>query len=315
MMQVDKKPKIYIATYSDGAYAQHACVMIRSLVDVASAENEYEVFYFLSDCEEATLKRVKNSVSDLPDNIIVNVVECFFNLPASLKPKKSYMNASIYNKILIYNHLPEIISRIVFIDADILFSRDPIELNNNDLGEHFIGAVRERFYLMPNVDDELCKELKLNSYSEYFNSGVMVIDLKRWHSENISSRALDFAVNSWGKTALHDQDAFNYVIGGAWKPLCPLWNPRALNEIKTSSGETEILSNTEIYNKGLEFIVHFSGHDKPWLYDSIHPKKSIYLKKLKKTNFSDYVFPDRTLKSWIRKKKKIILKLLRSVSQ
>lgn len=216
------------------------------------------------------------------------------------------MNASIYNKILIYDHLPEYVKRVIFIDADIVFSRDPYALYCEDLGDYFIGAVREKFYLIPNIDDGLCKELMLNGYSEYFNSGVMVIELSRWRSEKVCSRALDFATNSRGKTAMHDQDAFNFVISGAWKSISPLWNPRALNEIKNSFGENEILSATEVYDNNLEFIVHFSGYDKPWFYESVHPKKKMYLKALSMTAFSDYNFPDKTLKNWLKKNKRLI---------
>jgi lipopolysaccharide biosynthesis glycosyltransferase len=89
---------------------------------------------------------------------------------------------------------------------------------------------------------------RLNMSGPYFNSGVMVLDLKAIRAERIFAQALRWGLDNPERCQLVDQDALNAVLDGRWQTLDWRWN--ATN-----------------YLSGLmprqPFIRHFAGN-KPW---------------------------------------------------
>jgi lipopolysaccharide biosynthesis glycosyltransferase len=295
------KDPIYLATYADQDYLQHASVMIRSLEDVADRDESYVVYLFCSGLNDSLRERASRTFSAMRSDVTVHMVERDFELPDTLRSKRSHLNATIYNKLRIYEHLPQDLERIVFLDADVVLSRDPAGLYRQPLDGQPMAGVRDKFYLQDDVGPDLREALGLDDYEQYFNSGVLVVDLPKWRAKNIPERALRFAAENWDRTGLHDQDALNAVIAGRWQALSPLWNPRGLNELPGDDGRTEILTNFEIYRRDIQNLIHYSGRNKPWLYRSTHPKKDEYLRVLGLTGFSDYRFPDWDLATAARK--------------
>lgn len=188
-------------------------------------------------------------------------------------------------------------TKLFFFDADIILEKDPAIIFDIDLGDNYVGAVKDQVF--ENFSQEAKNVLGIKAY-QYFNTGVMLVNLIKWRNDEISKRSLDFAFEKWDLTPYHDQDAFNYVIKGNWKEISPLWNPRILNRILIQ-GEEKIYKKMEVYRKDLSFLVHYSGPEKPWLYMSFHPKKNEYLKYLKISEFKDYKFPDYNIKNLIKK--------------
>ncbi|GGW87158.1 glycosyltransferase family 8 protein [Salegentibacter mishustinae] len=290
--------RVNIVTYADGFYIQHACLMLMSLKDVISRDREYDVFVYYSNCDEKLLSKFKNSLGNyLPQNVSYQLIECDFGISDKLKAKSAHLSASIYDKVLIYDRIPSHINKVVFFDADIILEKDPAIIFDIDLGDDYVGAVKDQVF------ENFTKEAKLTleiSANQYFNTGVMLVNLIKWRHDKISKRSLEFALEKWDLTPYHDQDAFNYVIKGNWKEISPLWNPRILNKI-IIKGEEKIYNKMQVYRMNLSYLVHYSGPEKPWLYMSFHPKKNVYLNYLKISEFKDYKFPDYNFKNLIKK--------------
>lgn len=290
--------EINIATYSDGNYMQHVCVMLVSLDAVAKPKNHYNVYLFYSDTNDETISKLQSTVKTFHSNITINYIACNFGIKDKLPVKNKYVNSSIYDKILIYKLLPKFVTKILFIDADYVLLKCPSEIFNINLKDSIVCAVREKLYLRQNPNNDKKEALALENYKQYFNSGFMLINLPLWFSEKISEKALEFAFNSWSKTSLHDQDAINYAIHGRMIPLDARWNPRSLNKIP---GYKNIVTNYFLYRKQEAFAIHFSGVHKPWLYLCFHPARMYYKKFLSKTHFRDYQYPDYNFKNIIKK--------------
>lgn len=293
-----KGDTVNIMTYADGHYIQHACVMLLSLKDVVSSKVQYRIFLFYSDCSAEDLNKVRDTLNaHLGDNVSYKMIACDFGLERKLQAKKTYMKASIYNKVLIYDELPSPINKLVFLDADIVLLQDPASLYNIELGDKILAAVQDPVY--KNFSETAKRTLEITS-EEYFNSGVMVVNLQAWRKNNVSARSLEFCTEKWNLTPLHDQDAFNYVINGNWVELSPLWNPRTKNKIKKNT-EIKILSRKEVYEQNEAYLIHYCGADKPWNYISFHPAGKYYRKYLKLSAFSDYTYPDFNFKNFVKK--------------
>jgi len=290
--------RINIITYADGLYIQHACIMLMSLGDVVSANREYKIFVFHTNCEQKAIDKLRKTLTEfLPKNVSFKLIQCNFNISSQVKSKRKNLNASIYDKVLIYDRVPQDISKVVFFDADIVLLKDPALLFDMDLEGNYVGAVRDQVF--ENFLESEKKVLGIEA-NQYFNTGVMIVNMDKWRADEISKKSLDFAIEKWDLTPYHDQDAFNYVIKGKWKEISPLWNPRISNSV-TISGSKKVYTKMEVYEKNISYLVHYSGPHKPWFYMSFHPKKDDYLKYLKLSAFKDYKFPDYNFENVIKK--------------
>ena len=294
--------KINIATYADEHYIQHACVMIASLNEVAATSNHYVVYLFHSRCSDNTLKKVKKTAGIFAKNITVKLIEIKSDYRELLKSKKVGISDAIYDKLLIYNYLPTEIERIFFIDADVVLKRDPGILYKIDLEGKVLAAVKD-YYL--KFSQEARNAIGLNSPNDYFNSGVMIVNLKVFHKNKIFENSLRFALEKGHLTKLHDQDALNHAVNGNWKPIDCLWNPRPENKVNVN-GETISLERDEVYSRNLAYLIHFSGSNKPWKFMSTHPAKAEYWKHLKMTEFRDYTPLDKSLINFLKLKAELL---------
>lgn len=296
-LNADSLPPVYVAAYADKGYFQHAVVMCASVERHANPNRPYEIFLFYSDCNDHLLEKARKSFGRFRPNVNVLLIELEEDGLQKLEAKKAYLSGSIYNKIYVFMFLPKYVEKILFLDSDIVVRADVSNLFDMGLKGRLLAAVREKNALLGETGEEELATLGLASWDDYFNSGVMLIDLVRWREEKVSERAFAFCVHSWHKTRLHDQDAYNAVVNGDWLPVDPRWNPRALNLIHVQGGTDVVMSNREIYESQMEFLIHYSGGDKPWSFRSRHPARKWYRKYLKTTEFSDYKYPDVTVKN------------------
>ena len=111
--------------------------------------------------------------------------------------------------------------RVAYVDCDVspLTDLHPL-LQMAPKAASFIAA-QDLSVLM--IDDYHTR-LPLPPGSSYFNSGVMVMDLKAMDSEGIFASALKFAKEKPELCVYVDQDALNVAAGGRWQVLDWRWN-------------------------------------------------------------------------------------------
>jgi lipopolysaccharide biosynthesis glycosyltransferase len=91
--------------------------------------------------------------------------------------------------------------------------------------------------------------LGMSEGAAYFNSGVLVCDLKAVRQERIFADAMTFALQNPDRCIHIDQDALNAVLDGRWQVLDWRWN--ALNYMSDRMPKQP-------------FIRHFATSNKPW---------------------------------------------------
>jgi lipopolysaccharide biosynthesis glycosyltransferase len=74
------------------------------------------------------------------------------------------------------------------------------------------------------IDGKYRRRLPVSNGSAYFNSGVMVVDLKAVRSERIFADALEFSLQHPELCIYPDQDALNVAVDGRWQVLDWRWN-------------------------------------------------------------------------------------------
>ena len=107
------------------------------------------------------------------------------------------------------------VSKVIYLDADLLIRRDISEIWEQDMHGKIVLAVQDSYIqrlpalcLPPREQAELERP--------YFNSGVMVIDLEAWRAAGIEQGCLEAARRLRHRTRWLDQDVLNTCLAGRW---------------------------------------------------------------------------------------------------
>ena len=166
----------------------------------------------------------------------------------------------MYYRLLAGQMLPESLSRVLYLDPDILVINPLRELWETDMqGNMFAAAAHTgKTELANNVN-----RIRLGTDHDYYNSGVLLIDLERCRSEVTPDELFAFVREHRRELVMPDQDLLNAVYGDSILPLDDaLWNYDARNfnnYMLRSAGEQDmdwVMENTA--------ILHFCGKAKPW---------------------------------------------------
>jgi lipopolysaccharide biosynthesis glycosyltransferase len=123
-------------------------------------------------------------------------------------------------------------------------------------------------------------QLSLPYTAQYFNSGVMLLNLEYWRKNEAEEKLLCFAKQK-RVVFFHDQDALNVVFRHQWFALHPRWNKRPMYRVlyppRFSNWKDEYL-----FNK-YPLIIHYTGYIKPWHSFPFTPYGKLYRKYLRLT--------------------------------
>ncbi|MCP3965131.1 MAG: glycosyltransferase family 8 protein [Lentisphaerae bacterium] len=206
---------------------------------------------------------------------------------------------AVYYRLFLDQLLPGDLDKVIYLDTDIIVNEKIIELWNVDLGKHYLAAVLNCFYFKKDII-RIENDLKINE-DEYFNSGVLVLNLKKLREINFSKQCGEWIRENHSKILYCDQDVINAVTAGNWLRLHPKFNA-GLVFIEPYNILTKYWTNEEIeVAKKEPILIHFIGPNKPWLYMCEHNYKDLYFKFLKKTQWQGFKFDDKTLLNIMKK--------------
>ena len=147
--------------------------------------------------------------------------------------------------------------KILYLDADLTIHGEVTRLFDLDLDGHPVAA-QQRAMIWPTPEDRTRSEahiaaLGMSTPYRFFNSGVMMIDVRAWNCRDLTARTLDFVRRKPELCLLPDEASLNAILDGDFAPISPIWNmaPRRL-------------WMTRLHGFVEPVIVHYSGDDKPW---------------------------------------------------
>ena len=176
------------------------------------------------------------------------------------------------NEVTYYRFsVPEILSdceRVIFVDADMIAQGDISPLWEINLHGGIVGVVTDQLLGVDRAG-QLARGI---TTGQYFNAGMMVIDIAAWNKFSVSKNSIDLLIKTQGMEH-NDQDALNVVLEEKCYYIDSIWNAQSL-----------LLTPDLIQSARL---IHFCGQEKPWHVTSEHPLTSVYLNYKKQTPFSD----------------------------
>ena len=252
-------------------YSKNFAVTFRSLIKNSNKSKQYDIVVFHTEISEKNQEMLKR---DLPSNFSLRFFDISqfifkyfkdFNLVI-----KDYWSKEIYYRILIPLIMPKY-KKVLYLDSDVIVQQDissifDINFENNEILA-VIDSIAPVLNLEHNKDRllHIKKILKIQKPERYFNSGLILFDIKKINTENYIERLKN--AKQVEKLLFPDQDILNKIfsekvklISQSWNYCCGtlIWHPSYLNEI-TGEFKKDFISAHNAPK-----IIHYTSPKKPW---------------------------------------------------
>jgi len=222
----------------------------------------------LSDADWATVSRVCSGHGD----ISLHPTRLDPEELAGAQPVGSYISAVAMGRLIIPRKLT---GRVLYLDGDVRVTADVSQLFKIDMQGQPLAAVRD--YVVsswlakdgapghrnePRIE-ELSQAMQGEKVSNYFNSGVLLLDV----DAIIAKPALCEAMQDLGrasKCSWGDQDHLNNVFAGRVRLIDPAYNSSWSRTSKQRRFIAELGPTPLELTNIPAAIIHFHGPKKPW---------------------------------------------------
>lgn len=190
-------------------------------------------------------------------------------------PLSRFRSYEPYFRLLIPDLYPES-PRALYLDGDIVVCDDVTALYAYDLKGQPIGACD---------DVSATKHMQRLGLKQYFNSGVLLMDLELWRKENLYDQLMDYLSEHRDRLLFEDQDVLNLALEERFTPIDLRWNVFSIFFSKSISAS--FFSNADLEsslkNPG---IIHFAGKFKPYFIENAGRINWRYFGYARRTPFS-----------------------------
>jgi lipopolysaccharide biosynthesis glycosyltransferase len=194
-----------------------------------------------------------------------------------------HLSKETYLRFLAPSVLPPDVTRVVYLDSDLVVLDDIAALQAVDLKGKAVAAARDFDYHMAETIESRYPTLGIRPGHPYVNAGVLVMDLALWRRERVAERLLAYAARQGAKLALHDQDALNAVLQDEIALLDIRWNVQA--RYYTRSWIERFGHELPTEARRRPGIVHYATAEKPWTPRVHVHKRALYSRFLRKTRW------------------------------
>ena len=186
------------------------------------------------------------------------------------------MSPTTYQKLMLSDWIPDSVSRVIWLDCDLLVLDDLSKIWREELNGCVALAVQDK--RVPLVSSRFgvagWRDLGLAPGTKYFNAGVMVIDLDKWRAHNVGHQAVKYLEDYKDRVYFWDQEALNAVLADQWGELDSRWNWHpALDQLTGLPNQSPPSPS----------IVHFNGNLKPWTFAGHGDYRALYRQYLDRT--------------------------------
>lgn len=195
--------KINVVMICDDKYVMPTSVAVTSLIENKNENSEIDIYIMCDKLSYKNMYKLKN-LSTNKVNVIIREVDS--SIYDGLEKKYSNVTCSSLLKFSIATELGEL-DKALYLDGDILVLDDLEKFYNQSLNEKYAAVIKDgpKPKKIPGG-----KKHEFYKNDNYFNSGVMLLNLKKMRDDNVSKRLIDYRLNEYNY--FMDQDAFNCIF-------------------------------------------------------------------------------------------------------
>ena len=246
-----QKPIIPIFFAVDDNYAPYLAVSMRSLIDNASSEYQYNVYILIDKLNEYNTSVLCGMATD---NVRVETVNVTAKLDAlgDMLHLRDYYTKTTYYRFFIPALFPQY-DRGLYLDCDIVIKGDISRLYNVPLGDSMLAAAPEEVMRMVDVFGTYVEAVLDVPRNEYFSAGILVMNLEKMRRVALEEQFVDILGRRTFRVT-QDQDYLNVLCRGDLLMLDTSWNKTACYEVDADTPVN---------------IIHYKINWKPWHYRGI----------------------------------------------
>ena len=279
---MSKKPVIHIAFCSDDNYLMPACIMLESFF---SCHSDYNVMVhtFSTGLSDDSVKKLRRLIHSHGGRIRMYTVPNELKALLSTAPlPMEYLSESTYYRLVRPYVVSEKVTKLLYLDCDILIRKDVYHYYEKQTGEVFISGVRD------HEEEANKKRLGLD---KYINAGILVMNTELIRNTFSMTELFDRVgeiIERYQEELFGDQDIINIVFAEHIDILSDYFNyQRGVEKLYIIKHPGEAQSAE---------IVHFITSDKPWKRSYVLPYSLEYYRYLRK-----YLSVGERIKWWTGK--------------
>ena len=250
----------------DNNYIPFLGVALKSIIDNVSQQNRYEIKVLYTSVTEENKKKIEEYQTE---NVGIEFVNLSYKLQ-EIQEKlytRNYFSNTTYFRLFIPALYPDY-DKAVYIDSDTITLVDIAKLYNTEMGDNLIAGIPDgAVQAIPIFQDYVEKVVGVSNYNNYFNAGIIVMNLKALREYKFQEKFL-YMLEKIKFEVAQDQDYLNRLCKGRVKLLGFEWNRMP------AMGEQEGELN----------IIHYNLGCKPWYFDNVLYQEHFW-KYAEKTRF------------------------------
>ncbi len=280
---------MHVACGANAAYMPYVAAMLHSLL--AQPRRMPLTVHFMHDAQlpEAELERLREMVLGCGAEGWQS--HCIGTEQLQMFPPNRRFGREAWYRTL----LPQLLAdqdKVLYLDADTIVRRSIEPLWSTGLSDVTLAAVVNPLYRF--MDDGFQRALGIHRAQDYFNSGVLLMNLQRWRARKTDAALQAFIRDHAEQQNWPDQNALNAVLKGEWLMLEPIWNAQNIyfdlpaRQLPISARQwREVRDNPA--------IVHFIAPFKPWDYLCKHPYRADYFRHSAQTPWAGHAIHGKSM--------------------
>lgn len=286
--------KIGICFIADNNYAKHLSVALQSLLKTSNKSNTYDIIVLDNHLSIPNRNTLSLQVKEYP-NVSLRFLPVSEYLNQYKLKTRRFINKTTYLRFVIFDLLVNY-KKVIYLDSDILVNHDIADLYSLNVDNHYLAASKDIVMGTWSSEDgkrgriaryHLKDTIGLTHQYDYFNAGVMVLNIPYFVSNNITTDKL-FEIADNKKLDWLDQDVMNIVCKNKVVFLDLKWNAM-IHEANEKEELPEKIMPKELYESYLSarnnpYIIHYAGHQLPIYRDNVKYSE-LYWKYAKETTY------------------------------
>ncbi len=228
------KPLTIVAA-TDSHYAILLAALIKSIEETVKPGQKIDVYVIDDHIKSSVRLRLEQSINKDITTLVFKPTDQIIPKGITLPLDKSSYPLTIYLRLFIPHFIPEDVEKVLYLDVDMIVRKDLATLFATDLGDNVVAAVQDpRLMTFDNHWGGIknYKELGFAGDTHYFNSGLLLMDARKWREQKVAERTIECINTNQKFVNYPDQYGLNVVLANKWFELDSRWNHFACFELK-----------------------------------------------------------------------------------
>lgn len=271
-----------VAYHSSDKYAPILGTSIASLFENNKSMNHIDVYVIEENISLSNKEKLLQLAECYHRNIFfISMPDMNKEYGLGLKKVRADWIFNSYCRLFLDRLLPTHITKVLYLDSDILVTGDLSELWATDMTEYCAAGVKDC------LNTNYYKVLGLDDCANYCNSGVILENLELWRTKNIGQQIRNYINQNGGYVFFMEQSVYNAVFQRQIKILPPEFNTYTLMQCLKYDELIRLRKPKDFYSRDeIEHalqnhkLVHLTSTflitNRAWYQETNHPQKETF---------------------------------------